>query len=305
MGNPQLASLLSSDAGEGNGAAESTAATVFTPADMLALVSAFEGSFWPLALDYTHEALLPLSEYLALPQESRARVVPYLRMLDAEGVQRRVACARRVVDSSERHLSGWRALQELAGIGNSIIDARVAETTAQLAAQKEQEAAALRAQYEQRLEQQLKELAEAMMRRLAAGLLNRASEVSSAPPAAPAAAPGAARSQAAPAAAPVASPAGGPAPEPEEEEEDVAPLDDPYIDTPLCTSCNECTNLNGKLFAYNENKQALIKDINAGTYRELVIAAEKCPVRIIHPGKPRDPNEPELEALVARAKAFN
>jgi hypothetical protein len=58
------------------------------------------------------------------------------------------------------------------------------------------------------------------------------------------------------------------------------------------------------MFAYNENKQAFIKDVTAGTYAQLVQAAESCQVSIIHPGKPRDPNEPGLEELVARAEAF-
>ncbi|MCA9521757.1 MAG: ferredoxin, partial [Myxococcales bacterium] len=136
--------------------------------------------------------------------------------------------------------------------------------------------------------------------------LNRASEIGSATTSsvAPTALP-ARREGAAPAAAAPVSEAPAAAAAPPEEEDDIAPLSDPYIDTPLCTTCNECTNLNGKLFAYNTNKQAVIADPAAGTYRELVIAAEKCPVRIIHPGQPKNPDEPELEALIARAKAFN
>jgi hypothetical protein len=59
------------------------------------------------------------------------------------------------------------------------------------------------------------------------------------------------------------------------------------------------------MFAYNENKQAYIADASAGTFRELVEAAEGCQVSIIHPGKPRDPNEPGLEDLVRRAAEFN
>ena len=40
------------------------------------------------------------------------------------------------------------------------------------------------------------------------------------------------------------------------------------------------------MFLYNENKQAYIGDLKAGTYRQLVEAAESCQVSIIHPGKP-------------------
>jgi ferredoxin len=80
--------------------------------------------------------------------------------------------------------------------------------------------------------------------------------------------------------------------------------DEAYIETPRCTSCNECTGINNKMFAYNENQQAYIADVTAGTYAQLVEAAESCQVSIIHPGKPRDPNEPNLPELVQRAAAF-
>ena len=58
------------------------------------------------------------------------------------------------------------------------------------------------------------------------------------------------------------------------------------------------------MFAYNENKQAYIKDPDAGTFRELVEAAEVCQVAVIHPGKPRNPKEPGLEELIERANSF-
>jgi hypothetical protein len=58
------------------------------------------------------------------------------------------------------------------------------------------------------------------------------------------------------------------------------------------------------MFSYNARKQAYIKDITAGTYRQLVEAAEGCQVAIIHPGSPRDLSEPGLEELLARAEAF-
>ena len=80
--------------------------------------------------------------------------------------------------------------------------------------------------------------------------------------------------------------------------------DESWIETARCSTCNECTTINDRMFAYNENKQAYIKDPDAGTFRELVEAAETCQVAVIHPGKPRNPNEPGLEELLERAKAF-
>ncbi len=80
--------------------------------------------------------------------------------------------------------------------------------------------------------------------------------------------------------------------------------DEAYIETARCTSCNECTKINDKMFAYNENKQAYIANPDAGTYAQLVEAAETCQVSIIHPGKPRNPNEPGAAELLQRAAAF-
>ena len=111
--------------------------------------------------------------------------------------------------------------------------------------------------------------------------------------------------QAAPAASAVAaeppSPAAGAAP--------VAlsappPADAPWIETARCPSCNECQLINDRMFLYNANKQAYIGDLKAGTYRQMVEAAESCQVAIIHPGKPWNPAEPGLEELLERARAF-
>jgi hypothetical protein len=80
--------------------------------------------------------------------------------------------------------------------------------------------------------------------------------------------------------------------------------DEAYIETARCSTCNECTTINGKMFSYNANKQAYIADVTAGTYAQLVEAAESCQVSIIHPGRPRNPSEPGLERLLERAAAF-
>lgn len=89
-----------------------------------------------------------------------------------------------------------------------------------------------------------------------------------------------------------------------EEDGAAGATDQPYIETPRCATCNECTQINNRMFVYNENKQAYIADPDAGTFRQLVEAAERCQVAIVHPGKPRNPDEPGLEDLLQRAAAF-
>ena len=93
--------------------------------------------------------------------------------------------------------------------------------------------------------------------------------------------------------------------DPEPAEPEAVSPDDPWIETPRCTTCNECTQINNKMFMYDDNKQAYIADLTAGTYRQMVEAAESCQVSIIHPGKPRNLQEPNLDELIERAEAFN
>jgi hypothetical protein len=58
------------------------------------------------------------------------------------------------------------------------------------------------------------------------------------------------------------------------------------------------------MFGYDANKQASIVNPDARTYRQLVEAAESCQVSIIDPSRARNPGEPRLDELTARAEAY-
>lgn len=107
----------------------------------------------------------------------------------------------------------------------------------------------------------------------------------------------------APAAGPAAAIPDVPPAAPADSEAERSP-DEAYIETTRCSTCNECTTLNPKMFKYDANMQAYIADIDAGTYAQLVEAAENCQVSVIHPGKPRNPKEPGLDELLKRAEPF-
>lgn len=79
----------------------------------------------------------------------------------------------------------------------------------------------------------------------------------------------------------------------------------PWIETEACSACDECTKLNGKIFAYNSDKKAYIKDATAGPYRDLVKAAELCTAQVIHPGMPADLSEKDIDKWIKRAEKFN
>ncbi|MBI4906090.1 MAG: 2-oxoacid:acceptor oxidoreductase family protein [Acidobacteria bacterium] len=79
----------------------------------------------------------------------------------------------------------------------------------------------------------------------------------------------------------------------------------PWIDSSACTSCDECININPKVFAYDDKKHAYVKDPKAGPYKDLVKAAEKCTAQVIHPGTPANRSEKDADKLLARAAKYN
>jgi pyruvate-ferredoxin/flavodoxin oxidoreductase len=77
-----------------------------------------------------------------------------------------------------------------------------------------------------------------------------------------------------------------------------------WIESPQCTACDECTQINPKIFAYNDQKQAVVVDPKGGPYKDVVKAAEKCTAGCIHPGTPWNPAEKDLDKLLKRAAKY-
>jgi hypothetical protein len=277
------------------GGEETSLELAFTPADFLFCDPRLRAHFWNLPADRGHENLTPVHEYLQMSAEQAAGRIPYVATVDGEGRLGRAVVTRAIVEAAWQCRSFWRGLRESGGIDNSFARRLLASERERLGQEKEREIETIEKNYLAQLDQDVGELTREIVQRIAARLMGAEGEaltVRPAPISAPALAAGAAPAPAAAAAA-------------VEEEEEAVSFDDPYIDTPLCTSCNECTQLNNRLFAYNANKQAEVKDASAGSFRDLVRAAELCPVHIIHPGKPKNPDEPGLEEWVARAARFN
>ena len=80
--------------------------------------------------------------------------------------------------------------------------------------------------------------------------------------------------------------------------------DEAYIETERCSTCNECTQLNDKMFSYNGNQQAYIKDVNAGTYAQLVEAAENCQVADHPSGQAAQPERAGAGSLAQARRGF-
>jgi ferredoxin len=276
----------------------------FTFADFALLEPRYREHFRMAPTELGESGLVAMDDYLALPWDRAAECVPFIWAADARGHLHRLLVSGPLTAACRDRLQYWRTLQELSGVRNEYVGEAVAHEREQAEARLAAEIATLQSEHAAELEKVRAGAAGEAMQRLAETLLG--TDVSTL---AVAAAPGAPRPAAAAQAA--AAPAAE-APEeaveapavvvPEEEEEGP---EEAWIDSVLCTTCNDCININAQLFVYNANKQALIGDVRAGTYAQMVQAAEKCPARCIHPGKPLDPNEPNLDQLIARAKPFN
>ncbi len=294
--------------------AETTLDQQFTPADFLLNNRLFVDQFWRLEPGGRHDDLMPLQDYLILRTEESEDRIPYILGVDEDSCIHPLVVTRNIVALARDCADSWRQLREFGGVRNSFAIKQVAEEKTRLEAEKAREVVAIKENYRLQMDQDVGKLTERIVQRIAHQLLLRGEAPAIAFDQAPSATPASAPVPAAPtdpaaaeAAPEQAAPAGEEEEDEEEDEEDegIGALDDPYIDTPLCTSCDDCTTLYPQLFAYDDNKQAIISDLDAGTFRDLVIAAEKCPVRIIHPGKPRSRDEPNLDDLIKRAAPFN
>ncbi len=297
----------------------------FTFADFAVLEERFASSFRVIPESIGDEHLIDVGSYIDLDPEVMSERIPFIWAVDGHGEQFRLAVTRKLALLAADRLSFWNTLQELAGVQSEYIRRAAEEAREKTLAEAKIELEAVRAAHAEEVETIRDDIVDRMVRSLTAALLG---DGGVAPPPVTAVAHEEGEKSETPAAS---ADVGGEEPFPPEAaetvEEETAPAkteeaeetgevaataegvdeeeaEDPWVDTPLCTSCNECTDINDTLFVYDENDQCEIGDPKGGTYEELVRAAENCPVGIIHPGTPLNPDEPNLDELRKRAAAF-
>ncbi len=272
----------------------------FTFADAAAADPAWSEHLLLVPPESWSDELSPVADWVEAAGRDFPLTIPYVLVVTDGGELGRAVMTRELAFACRDRRQGWRIVQELSGVDNAWATRAAAAARVEAEAEAELRTETLEAEHALALEQTQAEAAGEAMERLVAVLLS----LDTAP---------VASTTAAPAPAPVAAPAAPESPsaaveegeEGKEEEEDDVSFDDPYIDTPLCTSCNECTAINPLLFKYDDNKQAYIDDPTAGTFKQLVVGAEKCPAKCIHPGVPRAGDDTANDDLVARAAKFN
>ena len=287
---------------------EGSETIAFTWADTVASSTAHRAHFRIVPTEAWSDEQVALARWLEADDPAGDRRIPYILVHDEAGDLARAVVTRDLAMAARGRLRAWRVLQEMAGFDNEHARRAAARAREEAEARADERVEKLRAEHRVELTRVETAAARESLERLAAALLRTDSAglpaVAAAPPR-PAAAPSpAAPSPAAPSPAapsPAAARVGAAGGEPAEES---MGFDEAYIDSDLCTTCNECTNLNGRMFQYNADKQAFITDTNAGTFEELVKAAELCPAECIHPGAPRPDDATATPDMLARAAAL-
>jgi len=253
---------------------EDTMTVPLTFADWAMTEGRFQKHFKFVPPSQWNDDMIPLHEFIDLDHDEMAESIAYIHAVHPESnTLVRMVIDPEIVHSTIERRNFWRTLKGLAGVDKKEVD------LAAVAAQAKAEMAS--------------SIASNLMTMVGG---DDASELASVLMAAPAAsAPVIAVPTATPAsgtasATPAAKPAGG--------HESV------WIETPDCTTCDECVDINPKIFKYNDDKKAVVIDPTAGTFEDIVKAAEKCTAVIIHPGTPWNPNEKNLEKLIKRAEKF-
>jgi pyruvate-ferredoxin/flavodoxin oxidoreductase len=263
------------------------------------------------------EELIPFHEFVDMDVDEREDGTAFIYTVDAKRHLSKMTVSEEIVQLAEERLGHWAQLKEMAGldVSENMRDAVTEGMTDELEAR----IAAITAEYEAKIAKLTTQYPLLIARRLAEGLLKGSAsdtvaqllekaeswdgpafeapaDFSISAPAAGAPAPAAAVATAPAAAATAAAVV---------EEDDDEMGNEPYIDTIRCTSCDDCLKINPKVFVYNDEQQAYIGDAKAGTFKQIVMAAEACPAECIHPGDPLNPKEKGLDKLIKRAEPFN
>lgn len=267
----------------------------FTFADFAVTEKEFQDQFSPLPAAVAESAAVPLVDYLDMTTAARLGKTPFIFHQDQEKHLVKLVPSQAMIAQTADKLHLWHTLQELGGIKNPFLQAAEQRLKEQLTAEREKSLSEQKSQLEAQLRTRESEAVAAAMRNLALRLIG----MSTAAPAMTAPAPAAQSPAEAVPGVPTTEPA---PPAPAAEPAPVSEL--PWIEAKLCTTCDECTTINKKIFAYNGDKKAYILNPKGGPYRDIVRSAEKCSSGAIHPGMPHDPNEKDLDKLIKRAERF-
>jgi ferredoxin len=278
----------------------------FTFADYALLIPRLRTHFRQIPRNFDSDKLVPIADYLTHSDEEAFSLIPFVWTVNEENELNKVVVSRELVLACKDRLNYWHTLQELSGVRNPHADQAVNAANLLLEAKHNSQISELNAAHEAEMSQLRSNATTEVMSKLTQVLMGMDLQQGfAATPKAVASATTTALSESNNDTTEMADAAAEPAPEEAVPEPEVEVSEDPWIESMLCTTCNDCLNINPQLFVYNDDKQAYITDPNLGTYAQMVEAAEICPSRCIHPGMPLNSSEPDLDELIERAAPFN
>lgn len=287
---------------------------IFTPVDFAALDPAYASGFKVVPPEDWTAELVPLELYPLSESVKESGTIPFIWMADDKFVLHKVAVSLPLIRLMQEHRDFWSYIQENTGIQNYHADRAVeAYKQEQLHTSKEEtesgqtQTSVLEAYAAEAVQSAMEKLAAALLGFSTTGISGLISETAKesisediptvTTPQTPKV-PALGRVGVADEIPPASSEIGAVV-------ATSAPLEvEAWIDTHLCTSCSECVDNFPGIFAYNEDKLAYVASPRGGSYADIVRAAERCPVGIIHPGTPWDASDPDLAELKERAKPF-
>jgi pyruvate-ferredoxin/flavodoxin oxidoreductase len=236
-----------------------------TFADFAVQEGRFRKHFRVAPRDTWNENMVPLADFIDLEEDDREGQFPYIWSVNKKNQLIRVLVAQEIVRSTEERRDYWKTLKGLAGLSKKIDPEQIAKQVRNETAQK---------------------LAQGLMSLLAGeGGGDLQIDLTATAPATNGTSIATSDTTEVPASG----------------QNEYEPA---WIDQTECTACDECTTINPKIFEYDENKKAFVKDPKGGSFKDIVRAAEKCTGKCIHPGTPVDPNEKGVEKLIKRAEKF-
>ncbi|MDH5720127.1 MAG: ferredoxin [Spirochaetia bacterium] len=266
---------------------KSSEAYSFTFADFVKSIGGFEKEYELLKEEKAGKHVT-LYEYLNLNYENRVQKVPVIHAINGDNKIKKYIVPKNVVALTTDKFHLWKTFQQLAGVRNPFVIEIEQKTKEALADEKDKAVNDVKAKMTAEMQQKTKEAVTGAMRNLAMKLTGLSDMM-----------PAAVSKPAVVSASASASAAKEPAADTGQASEEA------WVETELCTACDECIMVNKSIFVYDGNKQVVIKNAKGGPYRDLVKAAEKCPVKIIHPGLPWDSSEKDVEKWKKRGEKFN
>lgn len=277
-----------------------------TAADFLAMDPGQRSKLELIPPAYQSQDLIPLSEYLSLPQDQTGGKIPFIGLVDEQGKLLRAAVPVPWIQLCRKRLHYWEFLQIIAGVHAAHLQETLEEAKAEWEQEKKAEIEALTAELQSQFAAERSSDLEQAVSKILMGLLSENDlesalsdisqgdfqpkvEVKPAKEAGPDVVEAQVEEK----------------PEEEESEEATAVIAEAWIETEDCTSCRDCVDSLPAVFKYNDDKQAIIHDAQGAPYPEIVKAAEKCPAACIHPGLPWDKGAKDQEKWVKRAEKFN